>query len=73
MTREYPATSCTAEPGVALAMAAGYDAIARLLDAAAGWAEDAIAGGDPPKWVIRQLITADRLIAAAARGEPVAL
>ena len=59
MTHECPAT--------------GYDVIARVLDDAAGWAEDAIAGGDPPKWVIRQLVTASRLIAAAARGEPVTL
>lgn len=34
-------------------------------------AGDALAGGAPPKWVALKMITAGRLIAAAARGEAV--
>lgn len=51
----------------------GYDAVLRdvaaRLEAAAEWADDAVAGGAPPKWVIRQTIAATLLTAAAARGE----
>jgi hypothetical protein len=40
-----------------------------LTGAVAEWADDALAGGKPPKWVAQKMITAGRLIAAAARGE----
>jgi hypothetical protein len=43
--------------------------VAAMLEAAAEWADDERAGGKPDAWLLRQLITADRLIAAAARGE----
>lgn len=42
---------------------------AGMLDGVTEWADDALAGGEPPKWVAGKLITAGRLIAAAARGE----
>jgi hypothetical protein len=38
-------------------------------EAAAGWADDALAGGTAPKPVAYQLIDAARQTAAAARGE----
>jgi hypothetical protein len=47
--------------------------VGALTGAAAEWADDALAGGAPPRWVARQLIDAARLIAAAARGETAAI
>lgn len=47
--------------------------VGALVGATAEWADDALAGGAPPKWVARQLIDAGRLIAAAARGEAAAI
>jgi hypothetical protein len=44
-----------------------------MIGAAAEWADDALAGGKPPKWIVQQMIAASRLIAAAARGEAVTL
>jgi hypothetical protein len=46
--------------------------IGALIGDVAEWADDALAGGKPPKWVALRLITAGRLIAAAARGEAAA-
>lgn len=43
--------------------------VAAMTEAAAGWADDELAGGKPAKWLLMQLITANRLIAAAARGQ----
>jgi len=37
------------------------------------WADDALAGGKPPKWIVQQVVAAGRLIAAAARGEAAVL
>ena len=42
---------------------------AAIIDDVAEWADDALAGGIPPKFLLRQLITANRLTAAALRGE----
>ena len=47
--------------------------IGALTGAVADWADDALAGGAPPKWVARQVITANLAIAAAARGEAATL
>jgi hypothetical protein len=43
--------------------------LAARIEATAEWADDALAGGKPAKWVARQMITAGRLTAADARGE----
>jgi hypothetical protein len=43
--------------------------VGAMIGATAEWADDALAGGAPPKWVALHMITAGRLIAAAARGE----
>ena len=43
--------------------------IGAMAGAVAEWGDDALAGGRPAKWVARQMVTAGRLIAAAARGE----
>jgi hypothetical protein len=62
-----------AEP--VLTLAPQWDAtltdLARLNDDIAEWAEWAVAGGDPLKWVIARMIYANRLIAKGVRGEPV--
>jgi len=47
--------------------------IGALTGAVAEWADDALAGGRPAKWVARQVITANQAIAAAARGEAVTI
>ena len=67
--------TAAAEPGVTLARetAALLGDVAALLDAAAEWADDAIAGGAPPRWVAAQLTGAARLTARAARGQAVTL
>jgi hypothetical protein len=49
--------------------AAQRDEVGVMVGAVAEWADDALAGGKPPTWVAHRLITAGRLIAAAARGE----
>ena len=69
-------TAVVAEPGVTLArdtMTILAGDVPALLDALAEWAEDAIAGGEPSRWVADQLIGAARLTAAAARGQAVAI
>jgi hypothetical protein len=69
----------TAEDRTAEAVALARDATAMagevgaLTVAVAEWADWALAGGAPPRYVARQMITAGRLIAAAARGEAAAL
>jgi hypothetical protein len=47
--------------------------IGALTGAVAEWADYALAGGAPPRWVANQMITANLAIAAAARGEAVTL
>jgi len=47
--------------------------IGAMAGAVAEWGEDQIAGGMPPKWAAARMITALRLIAAAARGEAATL
>jgi hypothetical protein len=47
----------------------GYRAIAAMLEALAGWLDDAAAGGLPSKWLVGQAIAAIREIAATARAE----
>jgi hypothetical protein len=47
--------------------------IGAMTGAVAEWADDALAGGKPPKWIVQQMIAASRLIAAAARDEAVTL
>ena len=61
------------EAAVTLArgIAAQVGEIGALTGAVADWADDALAGGAPARWVARQLIDAGRMIAAAARGEAV--
>jgi hypothetical protein len=63
------------EAAVTLArdVAAQTGQVGALTAAVAEWADDALAGGKPPKWVAQQMITANRLIGAAARGEAVTL
>jgi len=43
--------------------------IASLLEALAEWIDDAIAGGQPPKWVAYNAAKAARLIADLAKNE----
>jgi hypothetical protein len=47
--------------------------VGALTGAVAEWADWALAGGAPAKWVARQVITANLAIAKAARGEAVTL
>ena len=47
--------------------------IGALTRAVAEWADWALAGGAPARWVANQMITANLAIAAAARGEAVTL
>ncbi len=44
----------------------GYEAISAALTDLARWAEDALAGGDPPKWVAQQEYERTRHIAFLA-------
>ena len=44
-----------------------------LAGAVAEWADWALAGGAPPRYVAQQMITANRLIDKAAHGEAVTL
>jgi len=68
------ATAPATEQGAALAREthALLGDVGALIGDTAEWADDALAGGAPPKWVARKLITAGRMIAAAARGEAAA-
>ena len=43
--------------------------VAAQVDAAREWADWEVAGGKPPKWVIRELDLRLAAIAAAARGQ----
>jgi hypothetical protein len=45
----------------------GYRILAALLDAAADWADDALAAGAPPKWLTRQMIAITHHAALLAR------
>jgi hypothetical protein len=74
MSRDGTMTDRTAE-AVTLARetAAQTGEVGALAGAVAEWADDALAGGAPPKWVAGRMITAGRLIAAAARGEAAAI
>ena len=47
--------------------------VGAMLTATAEWAEIEVAGGAPPRWVIQQMIIAERLIAGATRGEAAAI
>jgi hypothetical protein len=47
--------------------------VGALAGAVAEWGDWALAGGAPARWVASQMITAGRLIAAAARGEAATL
>jgi hypothetical protein len=47
--------------------------IGALAGAVADWADDALAGGTPPKEVARLMVIANRLIARAARGQAVTI
>jgi hypothetical protein len=49
--------------------AAQRNEVGAMIRATAEWADDALAGGKPPKWIVQKMIAANRLIAAAARGE----
>jgi hypothetical protein len=64
-----------AAEAVALARetAAQRDQVGALTGDVAEWADDALAGGAPPKWVALKMITAGRLIAAAAQGQAATL
>jgi len=53
--------------------AAQVGEVGALTGAVAEWADYALAGGAPPRWVANQMITANRLIDKAARGEAVTL
>jgi hypothetical protein len=54
-------------------VAAQRDQVGALTAAAAEWADDALAGGKPAKWVVQRLIAANRLIGAAAQGQAATL
>jgi hypothetical protein len=48
---------------------AAFNTIADALDQRAAWLEDQLAGGEPPKWLVREAVIAQRYIAAVARGD----
>jgi hypothetical protein len=75
MSRDGTMAAGTAEQAVTLARetAGQLGEVGVLIGATAEWADDQLAGGAPPKWVALRLITAGRLIAAAARGEAAAI
>jgi hypothetical protein len=54
-------------------IAAQRGEVGALTGDVAEWADKELAGGRPPKWVAQRMITAGRLIAAAARGEAATL
>ena len=53
--------------------AAQVGEVGAMTGAVAEWADWALAGGAPPRWVANQMITANRLIDKAAHGEAVTL
>lgn len=63
------------DPAVTLARetTAQVGEIGALSGAVADWADWALAGGAPARWVANQMITANLAIAAAARGEAMTL
>jgi hypothetical protein len=71
MSRHAEAAAPVEQQAITLARetAAQTSEIGALTGAVAEWADYALAGGAPPRWVANQMITATRLIAAAARGE----
>jgi hypothetical protein len=72
---EAAVTAAVAEPGVDLArdMVALLRHVADMIDTIAEWGDYMIAGGEPERPVAYQMIHEAKLLAAAARGEPVAL
>jgi hypothetical protein len=50
------------------AVVSGYRIVAAMLEGLAGWIDDELAGGVPPKWVARQAAAAARYIAGLARS-----
>jgi hypothetical protein len=75
MSRDGMMAARTAEQAVTLARetAGQLGEVGAMLDATAEWADDALAGGAPAKWVALRLITAERLIAKAVRGDAAAI
>jgi hypothetical protein len=65
------ATAPPSDQGAALAREthALLAEVGAMLTATAEWAETEVAAGAPPRWVIQQLIIAERLIAGATRGQ----
>jgi len=63
------------EQAVTLArdIAAQTREVGALTGAVAEWADLALAGGKPAKWVALQMIWANQIIAAAVRGETATL
>ena len=53
--------------------AAQVGEVGALTGAVADWADWALAGGKPPKWIVLQMIWANQIIAAAVRGETATL
>ena len=72
--RRRAATVRPSDQGAALAREthALLGEVGAMLAATAEWAETEVAAGAPPRWVIQQLIIAERLIAGATRGEAAA-
>jgi hypothetical protein len=54
-------------------IAAQRGEVGALAGAVAEWADWELAGGRSPTWIVHRMITAGRLIAAAARGEAATL
>ena len=75
MSRDGTAAADRAAEAVTLARetAAQVGEVGALTGAVAEWADWALAGGAPPRYVAQQMITANRLIAKAARREAVTL
>jgi hypothetical protein len=47
----------------------GYQRIAIMLEALAGWLDEELAGGVPPKYLVQQASAAARHVAGIARTE----
>ena len=75
MTRDDTTAADRAAEAVTLArdVAAQVGEVGALTGAIAEWADWALAGGAPARYVAQQMITANRLIDKAARGEAVTL
>jgi hypothetical protein len=69
------ATAPPSDQGAALAREthALLGEVGAMLTATAEWAEVEVAAGAPPRWVVQQLIMAERLIAGATRGQVAAI